>query len=148
MAAKRLKDEAREKGDGELRAYLPSLVVEMAQAIITFDNLPSVLTADLVDRVLSLYFTRFEEVSSTPGPIAPGPAAPGAPAAPGGATTRPAAGQTAAAPTPAPAAAAPSPTPSSLRAPVAASGRGAPFVDAPSDRRGYGAPGPSSADVR
>lgn len=65
VAARRLKDQAREKGDGELRAYLPSLVVEMAQAIITFDGLPSVLTGELVDRVLNLYFTRFDEMDDS-----------------------------------------------------------------------------------
>ena len=72
-AATRLRDQARLRGDGELRAYLPSVVVEVAQAVAKFDNLAPVLTAKLVDRVLDLYFTKFEEVAVHPAPAMPSP---------------------------------------------------------------------------
>lgn len=55
-SAKHLRDSARAKGDGELRAYLPGVVCELATAIAAYDNLPPALTPDMVDRVLALYF--------------------------------------------------------------------------------------------
>ena len=60
-AASRLRHEAKRRGDGELRAYLPGVVVELAMAITSYENLAPTLTPFLVDRVLNLYFTREDE---------------------------------------------------------------------------------------
>jgi Mn-dependent DtxR family transcriptional regulator len=57
-AAARLRQEAKARGDGELRAYLPGVVTQLALAITRYENLPPLLTPFLVDRVLDLYFTR------------------------------------------------------------------------------------------
>ncbi len=56
-AAVRLRQAARSQGDGELRAYLPGVVCKLATAICRYENQSRVLTPDLVDRVLHLYFT-------------------------------------------------------------------------------------------
>ncbi|MEI2640133.1 MAG: hypothetical protein V9F03_14225 [Microthrixaceae bacterium] len=55
-SAAHLRQSARAKGDGELRAYLPGVVCELATAISGYDNLAPALTPDMVDRVLALYF--------------------------------------------------------------------------------------------
>jgi hypothetical protein len=56
-AAVRLRQAARSQGDGELRAYLPGVVCKLANAITRYENAARNLTPDLVDRVLTLYFT-------------------------------------------------------------------------------------------
>ncbi|UDY34769.1 hypothetical protein [Dermatobacter hominis] len=56
-AAVRLRQAARSQGDGELRAYLPGVVCKLANAICRYENQARVLTPELVDRVLDLYFT-------------------------------------------------------------------------------------------
>jgi DNA-binding MarR family transcriptional regulator len=56
-----LSRQARLRGDGELRAYLPGVVCELALAITTYENLPPILDPPLVDRVLDLYFTREDD---------------------------------------------------------------------------------------
>ena len=56
-AAVRLRQAARSQGDGELRAYLPGVVCKLANAICRYENAARILTPDLVDRVLNLYFT-------------------------------------------------------------------------------------------
>jgi DNA-binding MarR family transcriptional regulator len=66
-ASERLRALAKARGDGELRAYLPSVVCELATAIIRYENMGFVLTPALVDRVLDLYFTRATSNSDTPG---------------------------------------------------------------------------------
>lgn len=63
-AAARLRQVAKARGDGELRAYLPGVVCQLADAVISYENLARQLTPTLVDRVLDLYFTRM-------GPSAP-----------------------------------------------------------------------------
>ena len=57
-ASGRLRAVAKRRGDGELRAYLPGVVCEIATAVIRYENLPPTLTPALVDRVLDLFFTR------------------------------------------------------------------------------------------
>ena len=57
-AADHLRDFARTQGDGELRAYLPGTVCKLASSIASYLGTEPVLTADMVDRVMSLYFTR------------------------------------------------------------------------------------------
>jgi hypothetical protein len=56
-AAVRLRQAARSQGDGELRAYLPGVVCKLATAICRYEDQARILTPDLVDRVLALYFT-------------------------------------------------------------------------------------------
>jgi hypothetical protein len=59
-SALRLRDVARSRGDGELRAYLPGVICELAQAILSYEGLGNLVTPPLVDRVLDLYFTKLE----------------------------------------------------------------------------------------
>lgn len=59
-AAARLREIARARGDGELRAYLPGVVCQLSDAVISYENLGRQLTPALVERVLDLYFTRLE----------------------------------------------------------------------------------------
>ncbi|MEZ5238767.1 MAG: hypothetical protein R2716_07390 [Microthrixaceae bacterium] len=57
-AAEHLRDFARTRGDGELRAYLPGTVCKLALSISSYLGTDPVLTPEMVDRVMSLYFTR------------------------------------------------------------------------------------------
>jgi hypothetical protein len=59
-AAARMREVARSRGDGELRAYLPGVICELAQAILAYEGLARVITPALVDRILDLYFTRLD----------------------------------------------------------------------------------------
>jgi len=59
-AAARLRQVARGQGDGELRAYLPGVVCELALAITAYEDGARQLTPALVDRVLDLYFARLD----------------------------------------------------------------------------------------
>jgi hypothetical protein len=68
-AAARMRQVARSRGDGELRAYLPGVICELAQAILSYEGLARVITPSLVDRILDLYFTRLDEEES-PEPVA------------------------------------------------------------------------------
>ena len=67
--------QARIRGDGELRAYLPGVVCELALAITTYENLPPTLDPSLVNRVLDLYFTREDDRIGREPEKAIGPAA-------------------------------------------------------------------------
>ena len=59
--ARPLRQNAKARGDGELRAYLPGVVCQLAGAVTSYESLaPRQLNAALVDRVLDLYFTRLE----------------------------------------------------------------------------------------
>ncbi len=49
---------ARTQGDGELRAYLPGTICKLARSISGYMGTDAVLTPEMVDRVMSLYFTR------------------------------------------------------------------------------------------
>ncbi|MGI9578648.1 MAG: AAA family ATPase [Microthrixaceae bacterium] len=57
-AAEHLRHFARSQGDGELRAYLPGTVCKLARSISAYLEEAPVLTAEMIDRVMSLYFTR------------------------------------------------------------------------------------------
>ena len=120
-AAHRLRSEARARGDGELRAYLPGVVAELARAIIAYEGLGPALTPELVDRVLDLYFTRPRTAAAEPGATTAGVGGPTSTAAfPAGTPAPPpladAATFDAHAPTPPPASnAAPSADPVPLR---------------------------------
>ncbi len=60
VAAAHLRQVAKERGDGELRAYLPGVICQLADAVMSYENLARQLTPALVDRVAELYFTRLE----------------------------------------------------------------------------------------
>jgi hypothetical protein len=57
-AVEHLRHFARHQGDGELRAYLPGVVCQLASSIARYHEVPPVLTPDMIDRVMALYFTR------------------------------------------------------------------------------------------
>lgn len=59
-AAGRLREVARARGDGELRAYLPGVICELAQAVLAYEGMARRISPALVDRVLDLYFTRLD----------------------------------------------------------------------------------------
>jgi hypothetical protein len=65
-ATPQLRAQAKARGDGELRAYLPGVVCELALAITSYENLPPTLTPAMVDRVLDLYFTQEEDEPAPP----------------------------------------------------------------------------------
>ena len=67
-AAAHLRAAARARGDGELRAYLPGVICELAVAITNYENSARQLDPSLVDRVLDLYFTKLEHVPGAPEP--------------------------------------------------------------------------------
>ncbi len=48
---------SRERGDGDLRPYLPKAICELVRSITEYDDLPPLLDAAMVDRALSLYFS-------------------------------------------------------------------------------------------
>ncbi len=62
LGAAKLRAEAKAKGDGELRAYLPGVVCELALAISAFENIAADLSPALIDRVLKLYFADMDQV--------------------------------------------------------------------------------------
>jgi hypothetical protein len=81
-ASERLRSLAKARGDGELRAYLPGVVCELATAICHYENAGFVLSPELVDRVLDLYFTRATSTHEG-APGSSGGASGSAPAIPG-----------------------------------------------------------------
>ncbi len=93
-AAGYLRTIAKQRGDGELRAYLPGVVCSLAISICRYENVPNHLTCDLVDRVVDLYFTKLST------PSAPGA---GGSTMSGGATVAGGGSAKAAAPSPSPA---------------------------------------------
>jgi DNA-binding MarR family transcriptional regulator len=70
-SAARLRQVAKARGDGELRAYLPGVVCQLAEAIIAYENLGRTVTPALIDRVLDLYFTRLEVPGADDSPADP-----------------------------------------------------------------------------
>jgi hypothetical protein len=72
-AAARLRQVAKARGDGELRAYLPGVICQLADAVISYENMGRQLTPTLVDRVLDLYFTRMDGPADDPA-VVTGPA--------------------------------------------------------------------------
>jgi hypothetical protein len=57
-AVEHLRRFARDQGDGELRAYRPGVVCQLTSSIARYHEVSPVLTPDMVDRVMALYFTR------------------------------------------------------------------------------------------
>jgi DNA-binding Lrp family transcriptional regulator len=56
-ASAHLRDVSKNKGDGDLRPYLPGAVCKILKSICAFAKLPIVLDDDMIDRVASVYFT-------------------------------------------------------------------------------------------
>ncbi|MGB6057580.1 MAG: hypothetical protein WBF71_04885 [Microthrixaceae bacterium] len=71
LGAAKLRAEAKAKGDGELRAYLPGVVCELALAISAYENTAPDLTPGLIDRVLRLYFADMDNAKVREVPQAP-----------------------------------------------------------------------------
>jgi hypothetical protein len=61
----------RNRGDGDLRAYLPGSVCEIVESISGYEGTPRLLDRDAVDRVANLYFAhqRALTVSDEPTPL-------------------------------------------------------------------------------
>lgn len=78
-SAERLRSVAIERGDGELRAYLPSVVCELARSIIAYENRGNDVPPWLIDRVLDLYFTKMDASSASRPASAPAPTSTPAP---------------------------------------------------------------------
>ena len=57
-AAEHLRQMAKDKGDGELRAYLPGVVCSLAVSIARYEHAPFILDIEMVNKVLDLYFTK------------------------------------------------------------------------------------------
>ncbi len=56
-AAEYLRWVSRERGDGDLRPYLPTSVCDIVESICDYEGIPRVLDRAMVDRVATLYFT-------------------------------------------------------------------------------------------
>jgi hypothetical protein len=56
-AAAHLRHVSKNKGDGDLRPYLPGAVCKILKSICAFAKLPPVLDDDMIDRVAAVYFT-------------------------------------------------------------------------------------------
>jgi Mn-dependent DtxR family transcriptional regulator len=56
--AAHLRQLVRQRGDGDLRPYLPGVVCKLARAICQFEGLPLRLDTSVLDRVADMYFTR------------------------------------------------------------------------------------------
>jgi hypothetical protein len=69
---------SRERGDGDLRPYLPREICRILRSVCRYHGNPEILDRDTVDRVVSVYFTRTADMMA-PAP-APAPAPPAAPA--------------------------------------------------------------------
>lgn len=61
VAAGHLRQLAKDRGDGELRAYLPGVICQLASSIMAYENLGPQLSTGLVDRAVELYFTRMDQ---------------------------------------------------------------------------------------
>jgi hypothetical protein len=64
-AAEHLRQVSRDKGDGDLRPYLPAVVCELVSSISDYEDMDRVLDVAMVDRVAYLFFTQSEAMRST-----------------------------------------------------------------------------------
>ena len=62
-ASEYLRKASREKGDGDLRPYLPGSVCTILIAIARYFDVPPELTPEMIDRVVSVYFTQNRDVT-------------------------------------------------------------------------------------
>ncbi|HYF45792.1 MAG TPA: hypothetical protein VD926_06240 [Acidimicrobiales bacterium] len=56
-ATEHLRQVSREKGDGDLRPYLPAVVCELVSSISDYEDMDRLLDVAMVDRVAELFFT-------------------------------------------------------------------------------------------
>lgn len=64
-AAEHLRAVSREKGDGDLRPYLPAVVCELVSSISDYEDMERVLDVGMVDRVAYLFFTQSDAMRQT-----------------------------------------------------------------------------------
>ncbi len=57
-APEHLRLASRQRGDGDLRPYLPGAVCELVRSISAYDETAPVLDAPMIDRIVQLYFTQ------------------------------------------------------------------------------------------
>ncbi|MEZ5144508.1 MAG: hypothetical protein R2726_18650 [Acidimicrobiales bacterium] len=62
-AEEHLRTASRERGDGDLRPYLPGAVCTILTAVADYFDVPSELTPAMIDRVVAVYFTQNREVT-------------------------------------------------------------------------------------
>ncbi len=67
-AAEYLRWVTRNRGDGDLRPYLPGSVCEIVESISGYQGTPRLLDRDTVDRVANLYFAHERAVTGKHGP--------------------------------------------------------------------------------
>jgi hypothetical protein len=63
-AAEYLRWVSRNRGDGDLRPYLPGSVCEIVESVCDFEDRPRILDREMVDRVADLYFTQARELTA------------------------------------------------------------------------------------
>jgi predicted ATPase with chaperone activity len=66
----------RQRGDGDLRPYVPSMVCEILRSICAYEQLPVAFSRPILDRVAEVYFTRLTETTDEQAPPPPAPTAP------------------------------------------------------------------------
>ena len=64
-AAEHLREVSREKGDGDLRPYLPAVVCELVSSISDYEDMDRILDVAMVDRVAYLFFTQSDAMRET-----------------------------------------------------------------------------------
>jgi hypothetical protein len=67
-AAEHLRQVSKEKGDGDLRPYLPAVVCELVASISDYEDMDRILDVAMVDRVAYLFFTQ-NEAMKTAAPV-------------------------------------------------------------------------------
>jgi hypothetical protein len=67
---------SRNRGDGDLRPYLPVAVCELVESVCGYEDVPMRLDRAMVDRVTDLYFAQAEATGSTLGEVAVPPEPP------------------------------------------------------------------------
>jgi hypothetical protein len=65
-AAEHLRQVSKEKGDGDLRPYLPAVVCELVSSISDYEDMDRVLDVAMVDRVAYLFFTQNDAMKKDP----------------------------------------------------------------------------------
>ena len=70
-AAEHLRAVSREKGDGDLRPYLPAVVCELVSSISDYEDMDRLLDVAMVDRVAYLFFTQSDAMRAPAIPRAP-----------------------------------------------------------------------------
>jgi hypothetical protein len=64
-AAAHLRQVSKEKGDGDLRPYLPAVICELVSSISDYEDMDRLLDVAMVDRVADLFFTQTDAMKTT-----------------------------------------------------------------------------------